>query len=508
MKILFSHLIFRVVNAKRIIKNKMFSKYLIISTKDLFSLQYDINGEYQNMDGVVRYLAIKNYYGKNNIGFNLYEKMQKNRISENWNARFKELIASFEKNGFLPEFPIVVGSNYMIMNGSHRLALAVYHKINYVPIKVMPQFKDRRYSIQWFQENDFSKKELQIIKEAKSKLVKSMTYNFSAIIWPPAVNHSNLIIEILNTQRDVKVISHKKYELDDFDNFLRLAYASDDITLEKINKKIDYIYNSTNSDTKRLIHLDIHISDREYRVKTSGQPQLLKTMELKKIVRQHVRPLIKNYEHDIILHISDNYFQTQSINNLLSLNRNLSQLFELLAQINYVAYGIDSLNHPDNFPNSFFFKTDIDLIMPINEMCRAKLLIRDFLFKKYNLESFNVNEIVLNNEIKIRLEHTNQLIFQFHLQFPNKLFYDEFLNKVLQEKIIGLVNIPEMKHELILRWGKYINNQKKSHHLHYIQRNLNSLDTNYLNNSLKFNKKLISTSNKILTAITSEKYYD
>jgi len=182
MKILFSHLIFRVVNAKRIIKNKMFSKYLIISTKDLFSLQYDINGEYQNMDGVVRYLAIKNYYGKNNIGFNLYEKMQKIRIGENWNDRFKELIASFEKNGFLPEYPIVVGSNYMIMNGSHRLALDMYHKINYVPIKVIPQFKDRRYSIQWFRENDFSKEEIQIIKEAKSKLVKSVTFNFSALI--------------------------------------------------------------------------------------------------------------------------------------------------------------------------------------------------------------------------------------------------------------------------------------------------------------------------------------
>ena len=301
------------------------------------------------------------------------------------------------------------------------------------------------------------------------------------------------------------MISHKEYEFDDFDNFLRLSYASDDITLERINKKIDYIYNSINSDPKRLIHLDIHISDKEYRVKSSGQPQLIKTMELKKIVRQNVKPLIKNYEHDIILHISDNYFQTQSINNLLSLNRDLSQLFELLAQINYVAYGIDSLNHPDNFPNSFFLKTDIDLIMPINEMSKAKLLIRDFLSKKYNLETFNINEIVLNNEIQIRLEHLNQLIFLFHLQFPSELFHDEFLNRVLQEKIKRLVNIPEMKHELILRWGKYINNQKKSHHLHFIQKNLISLDTNLINTSLKFNKKLIYTSNKILTAIASEK---
>lgn len=130
--------------------------------------QYDGSGveNYQNMDGIVRYLAIENYYGLNDFGFKLYKKMQLLRVNEDRSERFKSLIDSFEEKGFDRNHPIDVNKHNLIKDGSHRLALAMYHRLDNVTIRINPKHPNRNYSINWFRVVGFNNNEIcQIIEK-------------------------------------------------------------------------------------------------------------------------------------------------------------------------------------------------------------------------------------------------------------------------------------------------------------------------------------------------------
>lgn len=72
-------------------------KHIEIDVREVFLQQYK-NGSFNRLDIVVRYLAIEDYHGINNYGFNLYRKMQSQRISKDYVEKavetFRELIAS------------------------------------------------------------------------------------------------------------------------------------------------------------------------------------------------------------------------------------------------------------------------------------------------------------------------------------------------------------------------------------------------------------------------------
>ena len=79
---------------------------------------------------------------------------------------FRELIKSFEQNGFDDNYPIIVNKYLRFVDGSHRLAAALYFKIPYVPIKCVEEAYDMdpEYSIKWFMENGFENQKDTIIK--------------------------------------------------------------------------------------------------------------------------------------------------------------------------------------------------------------------------------------------------------------------------------------------------------------------------------------------------------
>ena len=72
-------------------------------------------------DIMIRILAIEEYYGKNNIGFKMYNKMQEIRVKGNklipqhqmfYEKEFKTLIKSFEENGFINTNPIYLNEDF------------------------------------------------------------------------------------------------------------------------------------------------------------------------------------------------------------------------------------------------------------------------------------------------------------------------------------------------------------------------------------------------------------
>ena len=83
---------------------------------------------------------------------------------------FKELIKSLIENGFNNDYPIEYSHNYLLRNGSHRLSYCYYLQKTFICIKINPRATTGPYSIDWFKQEGFSEKELNIIKNEQNKL--------------------------------------------------------------------------------------------------------------------------------------------------------------------------------------------------------------------------------------------------------------------------------------------------------------------------------------------------
>ena len=284
------------------------------STSKIFAQQYH-NDKYNRMDLIVRYLAIEDYFKKNDYGFNLYNKMQKTRIpggiskhgnivSEN---NFKQLISSFINNGFNCNNKIELDSQLRLDDGAHRLALSAYMEITDVPIKIIPNKQDVVYGIKWFENNQFTQNEIKLIENKKSEIFKKLGLLFPIILWPPIQDYFEEIENDLKS--NFHVHEAKTIQLGDrFSNFVRQVYAIDDIDLWKIEKKISAM--SSHSSTIRFFLIEI--PNPNFRKKALNNNDISMTIEKTKLnYRQKYASKINNYFHDIIIHACDNYSQNR-----------------------------------------------------------------------------------------------------------------------------------------------------------------------------------------------------
>ena len=94
----------------------------------------------------IRYLAIENYFGKNDYGFNLYIKAQRmhceKSTAEKRLQQFCSLIHCWEVTGYNPDHKILVLKNGDLIDGFHRITLAQYYHIQKVKCDL---FEDASY---------------------------------------------------------------------------------------------------------------------------------------------------------------------------------------------------------------------------------------------------------------------------------------------------------------------------------------------------------------------------
>lgn len=90
-----------------------------------------IPGDRDEYGIAIRWVAIDDYYGKCSDGFQMYKKaMTVNGNMDTVTVRinnFRKLIQNWDNLGYEPEHKILINTNYEIIDGEHRTALALYH---------------------------------------------------------------------------------------------------------------------------------------------------------------------------------------------------------------------------------------------------------------------------------------------------------------------------------------------------------------------------------------------
>jgi hypothetical protein len=275
-----------------------------------FAHDHFIDTGLNRYDVFVRCLAIDEYYGKNNYGFNLYNKMQKLRVgtSEGYEGRFKKLIENVEKKGFNPEYPISIGSG-ILCDGSHRTSCILSFDIDNVPYEKVER-KKVSYNKTWF-DMKFTAKEVQLIEAKRLEIFDKFNFFTTIMLWNSVEPYFDAI------EKDIAK-SHKILESRDVPintNFIREIYKCDDIATWKVEKKIEHMKGRGN--TIRLLRIDM--PDPSWRIKEATGKPLSRTGETLKLkYRKQYTPKVPNYFHDIIIHTSDNFEQAEFIRNAIN----------------------------------------------------------------------------------------------------------------------------------------------------------------------------------------------
>lgn len=147
-----------------------------------------LGNKLNNADLIIRLLAIDNYFGKNDYGFEIYKNMQQVRIKTNneiiiknreWEKEFRELIKSFEINGYINDYPVEISKDFRVFNGAHRLCCALAFNIKKIPVTFTREYIDRiwyDYSMDWFKNNGLSSVEKYIIQKYNELKDMKMLY--------------------------------------------------------------------------------------------------------------------------------------------------------------------------------------------------------------------------------------------------------------------------------------------------------------------------------------------
>jgi len=157
--------------------------------RDIFEAQI-IEGYCRRMDIVVHYLAIENYYGKNDFGFDLCLKVHDKRTRGRF-ARsvrriegFKRLVSKTTKENFnTKKYPLEINFGIMdIVQGAHRMAFALYFGIDTVYARNVRKRKRRvDFGWKWFEKKGFDQSVIDILLNKKQLIMDGFENGMESI---------------------------------------------------------------------------------------------------------------------------------------------------------------------------------------------------------------------------------------------------------------------------------------------------------------------------------------
>lgn len=484
------------------------TKHIKLSVSEIF-FQQNTNEGYNRYDTIVRLLAVENYYGLNDYGFDFYKRMQAARVKQEYVdesiTKFYDLITSFEGHGYDSKSEILLDKDLHLLDGSHRLALAIYYNIKEIRVRIRKKSEPVFYGIEWFKINGFNELECNILVSKFEEIKARLNVPFICTIWSPASKYFDSITENLKLFGEVK--EFKDYEMSESEYRFKthMIYAIDDIAKWKIEKKLEYM-TLQQSDCYKIRKVTLLLNSPNFRLKKSTNKTLsIKCEQIKQLLREGYMHKINNYFYDIIIHIGDNFYQNTYINRFFELPEiDIKQIFETIYHYDYVLTKFDVPYMPKDFPNHYPKGKDFDIVC--KDESNYQKIISNILeqvssYKEYyeiKIET-DSNKQGQNYRSRIRIEFEKNLILLFDVICKlDNLYITSNNNELSPEFDItegfitnGLIKIPSRSKEILVRLLEIHTNPEKKHHIEYVLKNKHDIDSNMCDKYLKFNWRKI-----------------
>lgn len=450
-------------------REKKIPSTLMIDLRELLLQQFSDRDTFVRYDIIVRMLAIEEYYGGNDFGFALYRKMKDLRVrpgySESAEKRYRELILSTEKRGYDEDSEIIVDGDLRLLDGAHRMAIAIYRKVPKVKIRILQRGEKKDYGMDWFLEN-FEAEECKILTDRFAEVSKEWFCPIKGIIWPPAAIYFEEITERIGKEYCVSNVEDYEMPEEIFVRFVKGVYQIDDIDGWKVAAKINHM---KKEGTYQFRVLDIDFKYAGFRVKQSGKTISREGEKLKKAIRERYRGKVDNYFHDIIFHTADNYLQSEYIGALLGCEFSLRKLFYRLETYDWMLIKTDSPYFPKNFPDSYPAYKDIDIVCSKKEIdTLEKETITFFSENVDDRYQIKVKEKA-GQSIMVRIELQGFLVFAVEFIYDEKHLKPEFIRESLTRRVQkDGYYVSAEQDEVVYRVMEYYQRRKKVRHLKYV----------------------------------------
>lgn len=478
-----------------------------VAIKDIILSQYH-NTDFENYrfaNGTTELLAIENYYGKNNYGFDYYSRMQ-STSGIDWERRFRNLINSFEKYGFDSGHPVQLAKDFAVMDGSHRIMLSWYHNMEFIKAKIYKTERDRHFNIDFFWELGFSLDECECIKTKTEQLLKDANYLYEGVIWPPAFELAENILTDINNHGDGVYVVEKEtleYRRDDFIGLFKGLYHTDILDEEGMVYKIGLIDNCLEDhDVYRIVRFKISCSNPRMMMNPKNyMPQSETVSRIKQWVRRRYKESIRNYEYDTIMHIADNYLQSTFCDYLFTINRDLRDVFDGLSDYVYAVMRIKNVpsQHKD-FPTEYYYRSNANILVKKESLKTVSDIIYSLLLLKYSKPWMRIERQIGDSFETIKILIRDFMVFQFELTsiIPGMQYKltEDALCDVVEDRNIKILNDV---YEVIARLAAYMENPSKIYHLDFVKNNRNHLKADVLLNYVEEKNK--RKTEKILRSI-------
>lgn len=513
---------------------------------DMILMQIDQNenqfAKYCAYDFAVRYLAIENYYCKNDYGFRLYKKMhtlggnygQINEVENYYNSvrkkksipkwgtgrieqhsvtQFQKLLKSIEIYGFDENSLVMADRNLLSMNGSHRVTAVLYNRMDYINVEVHNNLFQRRFTIDYFWEKGFTKEEIDVIDSKMEDILRDCRErigHYYCILFPPAEKYFDEITQDINLMEkgNISVAHFKDYvwEVPDFVGFLKGLYYFDSIQPENLERKLYYILRSSEIRNNRVKFriVALEIKHPMYRLKKdNGMPEAVATVRLKDMIRGRYRVKEKrftehyvgDYAHDVIIHSSDNFISNNAFRDLLSVNRDLTAIMDTVNQFHYVIAAFTKDKVSEKFPQNYYMDEDIDIFVEAKDLdavTEATFATCRRLFDDSRL-CVSVEESAFGKRVRITYNGFTLTMFDFMIQFPG--IKQEYINKFVSEREGDNYFHLSMQNELIYRTNKFLRADTKTYHKDFLYNHKDEL--NYRNLLEGFEEKAKKQAEKL-----------
>ena len=468
---------------------------ITIDLRELLMQQFLQGGgenQFLRYDIIVRLLAVEDYYGLNDIGFGLYKKMQDLRVRPGYSSyavkRYLELISSVENNGYIEDSEIIVDRNLRLLDGAHRIALAIYYKVLNVKIRILDREEEIKYGMKWFSDH-FCENACNMIIKKFNQISREWLYPIKGILWPPVSKYFDEITNLIGSRYRISSYTDYDFPEEIFLRFIHGVYHLDDIAEWKVAAKIEHMLRKG---LNKVRILDIDMKSPDFRVKRTGKTISQEGERLKKLIRDKYSNMVDDYFYDIIFHTSDNYLQSEFIGALVNRAFSLKKVLERIEAFDWMLIKTDNNYFPEDFPRTYPFYKDIDIICKREHVGILKREIMDSLSE--NLEDrYQIRKVVNRGNIRLRIELKGFLIFQFDVMYEDEYLTESFVNDSLSRKIkLDEYYICDTDDELVYRIVDFYKHPNKRNHLEYIKKYLtNSSDENLWNGLCERHKDAI-----------------
>ena len=280
-------------------------------TGKLLSYQV-VDSVFMGNDIIVKLLAIDELFGGNDYGLSLYIKMQQREKGIDSDESFdrnvdalRALMQSISGNGLESTTPLKINLRQRLIDGSSRMAAALYLGIKEVPIEIAADKKKEDIDISWFRQMGFAAEEIDLIEKKQQDIFHQWGLYFPVILWPPVQDHFYEIEESLS--RNFKIISSREYFFSESKRFRELVkriYEWEAVGDRIINMKIEGML--TYPLRVRLISIELPEPDFKKKRGTNNQISSV-VKDMKEDLRRAYAGKVENYFRDIIIHIGDNF---------------------------------------------------------------------------------------------------------------------------------------------------------------------------------------------------------